>query len=231
MIFDVKKLWPYKMAKVTNISKTYSPKEVSLQDEIAKVYFSNKPNIKKRHRKTTLSNLWPGLRLSLSLISGIMVFCLGIAAINRIYRHNMMMVQSKARYAKSLSVLRDGRVNKEILKLNDHGKTPDKFIIIDANGAGMSAFQLDFKVPIDITGKSISLVAKGRRGGEAVSICLRDSSTRSYRLEDIFLVAGWSKKTLDLNTASGAIDLAGLKGMKIETDRQVYLRDVAFEKP
>ncbi len=231
------------MTKGTSISKTYSPKEVSLQEEIAQVYFSNKPHIKTKRKKTIFENLWPGMRFSLSIMSGIALICLACVAMNKLYRHNMIMAQSKAKYAQSLNLLRDGRFDRSLLKTNGHGKFSDKFITLDVSGSGASAFQLDFKVPINISDKSLTILARGRHGGEALSICLKDSHKRTYRLRDIYLVSGWSGKTLSLAEAAGAIDLREVESLKVEydfdragmdnrlnVDRRIYLKDISLEK-
>ena len=81
---------------------------------------------------------------------------------------------------------------------------------------GWAELSIDFKFPIDLSMRKLSLSLRGNVGGEKINVVLRDMEDRSFRVNDLSLSSNWNDKIIDLEKAKGEIDLSKINHLRVE---------------
>jgi hypothetical protein len=276
------------MSPTERTLKQYSPEDITLQEELADVYFSQKkqektpaptkektpapkqeerpvatpeetpaPKQEERpvatHAETPVATHEetpvPKKRMRLAPLVAV-VFLLVVLSASVWWirfsqgRHSIVVRQS-VRGADTVKIVDEGKWNDSLVKRTDRtwtsrggkGGKAQEFIAL-GNSPQRESLVIDFKSPLDLSGKAISLVARGERGGENLVVSIRDSNKRSYHFEDLYLDSKWSLRTLTLARISGTIDLSRVEQLRVEYvvqeqssragDREAYVKDVAL---
>ncbi len=238
------------MSNADSVLITNPSKEVTFQEELAEVYFSQKS------KATTDAKL----RLPIKRVSALPFFLAGIALIAVLavlmagawlYQRDRGALRQSVKGAELVKVIEEGRLNKSIAATaKDRGIFPglaernrSSFITLGGSAPKGNSLAIDFKFPIDLSGKGISFVARGTRGGEELSVTIRDSYKRSFRFSDIYLESKWLRMNLPLTEISGTIDMTKVEQVRIEYEaaaltaeksygnqREAYVKDVSFVK-
>ena len=225
------------MSKTASVLKPYTSKDITLQEELAEVYFPKKLSVKRKAKKNHLLKNSLGAPLFMAIALSSILLLAGFMLAPRIYHQGRDALSLKVKDAEIVGLLEEGRLNRTIIRLpgdkkiapENRGDVENKFIPLGGRGIQAKALPIDFKSTIDISGKTVALTAKGRRGGEAVSVAIRDSKKRSYRFDPIYLGSAWSTKRLSMAGLTGSIDLTRVEHIKVEYDDSQTGADKRYE--
>jgi hypothetical protein len=230
--------------------KTYSPKEVILQEEFANVYFSKKPHAKKKAKKTPFLKNWPRTSVLIPTASFAILALSFLVFINKFHYQDANMIRQGIKNAQTVKLLDEGRLNRFLTKRLDRQNASvlngqairNGFVTLGNAKPDAELMALDFKFPVDISDKKICLEVRGKRGGEVVLVSLKDSAKRSYRFGEMYLDSKWSTKELPLGDMASTINLTGIEGLRLEYEtsgdpnkrydviQEVYIKDIRFIK-
>ena len=241
------------MTKVENIIITNSPKEVTLQEELADVYFSKKPHVKTESHVVPIQKKRMRFFPIVPILSVLVVLMAIVIFVQRFSRQDIRAFRQSIKTAETVKVIEEGKLNKFIIDVprsqgalpGDSAQAQRTFLTLGTSALHKPSLVIDFVLPIDISGKSIFLYAKGKRGGEEISLTMRDSNKKSYHFSNIYLDSKWVRIQLPLARISGIIDVTDIKQMRIEYEaaaqpaqvgkknelqREVYIKDITFVK-
>lgn len=208
------------MSKTIESLKKIPSKEYLLHEHIADTYFYQKT--RKRVIKHAAKNIRAALLSSLLLL----IISLSIAVLAVLHNHYIKFLKEKTANSKMIKIFDAGSVNKEILKkfeFRGYAKAKSKIsngsiIINNLKKYNWADASFDFKFPIDLSNRNLSLTLRGKIGGERLKLILRDSNNRSYRLRDIYLASNWDTVNLPFNDISEDIDLSKITHLRFECD-------------
>lgn len=241
------------MTRAIESLKTSPFHEYKLYDRIADTYFHQKTRQKTRHKK----DKFPAKELKTAFI---WLFLAAAAVTASIILYSSLRGQYinslRERVANSnvLVISEGGNFNRDILgrlELRGYAKGNGKFLkeavmLKNPKKYNWADMALDFKFPIDFSGKTLAFALKGELGGERVSLVLRDMNNRAARLSDIYLTSDWKTKSIALNdVVGGNIDLTGITHMRLEygyigesskemdlpIDLTIYVKDIKLLNP
>ena len=225
--------------------------EDKLYDRIADTYFHQKTRQKSRKKKVNpiLKYLKPAL-IGLTSSALILVVSLSGMALYQVYT----IYSLKNMVAKSTVVMISdgGQVNKEILKNTEFrgfAKENSSFskeciILKNPKKYNWAEVAFNFKIPLDLSARRLSMFLKGKVGGERVSLIIRDSYNRSLRISDISVASSWKEETFSLAAIRNNIDLSKITHFRLEYGYigespkdmdspigiNVYLKDIKITK-
>lgn len=241
------------MMRSASVIKTYSPDEVSLHKELADVYFSEKSSVnKKRPKKAKAGKKWPLLKASLPVVSAALIALSLAVFIGLLARQDAGALRSAIRGADTVKIIEGGAFNRFIAARTEERAASfegaafarDKYIMLGAAATGRNILTIDFKFPADLSGKDVSILARGKHGGEMVFISVRDSQKRSYRAEPFYTQSKWSRMSIPLARFADTVDVGNIERMRVEYDegvvsatggktevgREVYIKDILLTK-
>jgi hypothetical protein len=94
----------------------------------------------------------------------------------------------------------------------------DEIILSNAGGQGAASYRIDFKQPLDLSGKEIGYAAKSAEGARLVMV-VTDTENRAYRVEDDAVTKvskEWHAYTVNLKPVKGTIDLTSIATIRFE---------------
>jgi len=241
------------MTRPASVIKTYTPDEVSLHKELADVYFSKKsPVSKKKPKKARAAKRWQRLTASLPVVSAALIALSLAVFIGMLTRQDPGALRRAIRGADTVKIVEGGTFNRFITARTEGRAASfegaalarDRYIMLGAAATGRNFLTIDFRFPADLSGKDVSILARGRHGGEMVSFSVRDSQKRSYRSEPFYIQAKWSRASIPLARYSNVVDIGNIERMKVEYDegvssppdgktevgREVYIKDILLTK-
>lgn len=210
-------------------------KEDALYAHIADTYFYQKNRPKKGKKKTALpaKNI---TKLSITLLSLIISVTLLVAFISFSHNRYTDYVHKKISTLKVIKVVNNGVINKDIIKnfeFRGYAKKGESrisrnaIILSNPQKYNWADLSINFKFPIDLSARNLSMALRGNVGGEKVNIVLRDTNNRSARLNDVSLPSNWNDKIIHPNKMEGGIDLSKVDHLRIECG---YVGESAKEK-
>lgn len=202
-----------------------------IQEQLAEIYISptKKKELPDRNKKENLKSGW----VSLTLALGIMLLALLIFLLS-VYRIDVnVMVIREPRPVRPDAAAGSGA---EVEPFNMAG-FPDTTIsfngsagteselteqylhLVNARGPGWANAQIDFAKPLNAADNTLSLSAKGARGGEILLIILTDTDGKTYQAINIApdgLNNGWRNYKIRLDKAARSINTGSISRIKLE---------------
>ena len=223
------------MSKTIETLKRPHFKEDALYAHIADTYFHQKNRPKARKKKTAAPVKNIG-RLSITLLLLIISVILLVTLISFSHNRYTDYIKKKISTMKVIKLVNNGVINKEIIKsleFRGHAKKGDSkisrnvIILSNPQKYNWADLSINFKFPIDLSSRSLSMSLRGNVGGEKVNIILRDINNRSARLTDMSLPSNWNDKIIHPNKMEGDIDMTKVNHLRIECG---YVGESAKEK-
>jgi len=226
-------------------------KEDVLNTHIANTYFYQKARPKSRRKKTVLS------LKKLSFICGALASLIAVmvflsAAASFVYVKYIDLLKEKFAKTKVVKVVDGGNINREFVKKfefrgnakNRSSRIQKEFVVVNnTKKYGWAGVAINFRFPLDLSGRNLSLVLRGRMGGEKINVVLRDANHKSVRLGDTYLSSRWHEDALSLTDTKKYIDLTRIDQLRIESgyvgesnkldspvDLKIYVKDLAITK-
>lgn len=238
------------MNKITESLKKMPLKEYILHEHISDTYFYQKPR-KRKYNRTITKNIKTALIVSLFFAA---VF---ISIIIFSYFYNSYYVKfAKAGMmdSKVINIFSDGRLNARIIKKfefggsasknNSNSKIANRLIILNSpEKYNWADAAIDFKFPIDVSKRNLSISFKGEIGGERINIVLKDENNRTCRLNNMYLTSAWRAETISFDGIKEDIDLSKITHLRFEfgyigesdninspIDVTIYLKEMKITK-
>jgi|GEM_PF-2343733 len=200
-------------------------KEDVLHSHIAETYFRQKARAKPRKKKQSLHINIDFQRLFIT--AAIIIASALIVSISAtfLHKHYIGILQKNTASLKTINVISRGLVNKPVIKKVEFrgyarkGRSDsikNAVILINPKKYNWADLAIDFKFPIDISKRNISLSVRGDVGGEKISVVLRDTKNMSYRLSDISLSSNMQEKIVRTKDIVAGLDLTKINHLRIE---------------
>ena len=241
------------MTRKTESLKIHPFHEDKLYDRIADTYFHQKPRPKSRKKKHSPILTLKYLKMATVGITATALSLAIIISAGSFFNNNYIgSIKKRLANARVIVVADGGVINKEITRNAEflgYAKGGSKFskeciILTNPKKYNWAEFSLSFKFPLDLSRRKLSLLLKGKMGGERVNLVLRDSSNRSMRLSDISLASNWKEEVIRLAQIKNDIDLSNITHMRLEygyigespkdmdspIDISVFVKDVRITK-
>lgn len=213
------------MSKTIDTVKRPSFKDDALYKHIADTYFYQKVRPKSKKKKDTppLNDLARASMISLALIVSLAILIAMFSFSRRSYTD---AVKKRIAGMKVITILDKGSINKDLIRaiqFRGYAKTGKSSIsknMVTLNNSqkyNWADMSIDFKFPIDVSSRDLSLSLRGNIGGEKINIVLRDTNNRSFRTDGISVPYNWSDKTIPLEKRGSNIDLTKVDHLRIET--------------
>ncbi len=155
-----------------------------------------------------------------------MLFAVFLLVLSLALLHNYYIstVKEKIAASKIVHIFSSGILNKNIIKnfefrgyaIDKSGFSNKMLVLINTKKYNWADASIDFKFPMDLSRRKLSLTIKGKIGGERISLVLLDSNNRSYRLNDIYLASNWNTDTISFDNIKGGIDLSKITQLRFE---------------
>lgn len=218
------------MSRTIETLKKVPSKDDILHENIISTYFYQKSH-KKKH-KHLLINIKPAFVALLGL-----AILLATGTGSKLFRDSYIdYLKKKTSTASVITIFGDGSLNREIIKVSGfHGSAKEKSTF--TNGAivfsnpkkySWSDFSVDFKFPIDLSKRKLSLKLHGKIGGERLLIVLKDTNNRSARLGEIYAPSGWEAKNITFADIKKDINLSSITHLRIECG---YVGEAKMDSP
>lgn len=206
------------MSKALESLRRFPPKEDILHGQIADTYFYQK------NRKVKAKPSYKKIKVNLVAASSFAAIFFIVAASPHVYNYYLCSLQVKISNSKEINIIDGGRLDKNIIKrfaFRGHAKGSSKFsreyiILNNDRKYSWADLSLDFKFPIDLSGRALSVSSKGTIGGERLNIVLRDADNRSSMLSDIYLVPGWKTNIISLSGIGSDMDISKITHLRLE---------------
>jgi len=200
-------------------------KEDVLHSHIADTYFHKNSHTKTRKKKRArrLNVDFPRLFITWAIVAALSL--LVFISITFLHKRYIEILRKDTAALKVIDVVTQGSVNKTIIRKFEfrgharRGKSSeirDSVILNNPKKYNWADMSVDFKFPVDVSGRAILLSLRGSIGGEKISIVLRDTKNRSSRLGDISLSSNLKDKVIHMNEFKGDIDLGNINHLRLE---------------
>jgi len=215
--------------------KRPSFKEDALYKHIADTYFyqKNRPKFKKKKDIPPLNDLARVSMVSLALVVSLAILITMFSFSRRSYTD---AVKKRIVGMKVIAILNKGSINRDLIntiqfrgyaKAGKSSIFKGMIILNNPQKYNWADMSIDFRFPIDVSSRDLSLSFRGNTGGEKINIVLRDTNNRSFRMDDISVPYNWSNKTIPLKKRGSNIDLTKVDHLRIETG---YVGESASQK-
>lgn len=240
------------MPKTLEGTRRSFPKEDVLLEHIASTYFAKKSRPKTRSKKRSPSLKDAALiAVAVTTVAAAIGFILIIASITG--NNYNEFLRKKVSALQVIPLLDKDIVNKDIIRSPEFlgyarrasSKTvKDALILKNLKKYNWADFLLPFRFPVDLSSRTLNFSARGAKGGEKMTIVLKDSSNRSLRLKEIYLSSNWRAESMPLGSSKKYIDLSNINSIRIEYGRIgesalekdssiesiIYLKDITLSK-
>lgn len=207
------------MSRTIDTLKKSSPRDDMLHEHIVATYFSQKTRAKKNKqavKKLKIPVMAPAFFVAASVLFAASLF------LNDYY---IKILKERVAAAPVIKILDEGRINKTIMKsfgFRGHAKGHSKFAkneIAFGNPKkyDWAEFSVDFRFPVNLSSRKLLLSVRGKTGGERMSIVLKDSLNRSYKLKDIYLTSNFRMQSIPLEGIDKYIDLSRITHLRFES--------------
>jgi len=240
------------MTKTLEGTRRSFPKEDVLLDHIASTYFAKKSRPKTKSKKKS-----PSLKdaaiivVAVGTIAAAIGFVLIVASITG--NNYNEFLRKKITALQIIPILDKGVINKDVVKrieLLGYARQVNSKTNKDALGLknprkyNWADLLLPFRFPVDLSSRTLNFSVRGFKGGEKITIVLKDSSNKSLRLGETYLSSGWRAESIPLGKSKNYIDMANINSIRIEYGRVgesslekdapiesiIYIKDVNLSK-
>ena len=223
------------MTKTIETLKRPYPKDDALYDHIANTYFHQKSKPKSKHKTGHLPvKQLTRLAIALAIVA---LFVVSASALTTLlYNQHLDAMKKEVAISPIINIITNDNINKEIIgRFEFRGSAregnsriaQDAIILNTPKKYTRADIAIDFKFPIDLSARYLSLSLRGEKGGERINIVLRDTSDKSCSISDLYLTSNWKENVLHLGSMKKEIDLRNIKHMRIESG---YTGESAKEK-
>ena len=212
------------MPKTLEGTRRSFPKEDVLLEHIASTYFAKKSHPKKKSKKKSTSLKDAALMIvAVGAIAAAIGFILIIASITG--NNYNEFLRKKISTLRVIPIFNNGVINKDVVKRLEFlgyarriiSKTAkDALILKNARKHNWADALLPLRFPVDLNSRTLSFSIRGAKGGEKITIILKDSSNRPLRLKEIYLSSNWRAESISLGRSKKYIDLANISSIRIE---------------
>jgi hypothetical protein len=239
------------MTKKTEALRINPFHEDKLYDRIADTYFHPKTRHKTRKKKANIVlKFLKGAAIGIASAALVVIVVLAGTTLYQSYCLNAL--KGKVAGARVVIIANGGEVNNEIMKNTEfrgYAKgvssfSKDCIFLKNTKKYNWANLSLNFKFPLDLSKRRLSMMIKGKMGGEKVSLVLKDIYNRSLRLSDMSLASSWKEESIALADSRKDIDLSKITHMRFEygyigespkemdspIDINVYLKDIKITK-
>jgi len=215
------------MPKTLEGTRRSFPKEDVLLEHIASTYFAKKsrPKIKSKKKSPTLKDA-ALIVVAIGVIAASIGFIFMVASITG--NNYNELLRKKISVLQVIPILNNGVINKDVvmrMELLGYARQisfktdKDAIILKNIKKYNWADALLPFRFPVDLTQRTLNFSVRGARGGEKISIILKDSSNRSLRLKETYLSSNWREESIPLRGSRNHIDLANISSIRIEYGR------------
>ena len=239
------------MHKTLEGTRRSFPKEDVLLEHIASTYFAKKsrPKIKSKRKSPSLKDA-ALIAIAAGAIAGAVGFILIVASITG--NNYNEFLRKKISALQVIPIFDKGAINKDVVKRMEFlgyargvsSKTDkDALVLKNPRKYNWADLFLPLRFPVDLSSRTLNFSVRGLKGGEKITVVLKDSSNRSLRLRDIYLSSGWRAESMPLGRSKSYIDLASISSIRIEYGRIgessekdspiesiIYLKDINLSK-
>jgi len=212
------------MPKTLEGTRRSFPKEDVLLEHIASTYFAKKsrPKTKLKKRSASLKDAALGV-VAVGTIAAAIGFILIVASITG--NNYNELLRKKISALKVISIFDKGVINKDVVKnleLSGYAKqaasktTKDALVLKNLKKYNWADLLLPFRFPVNLSSRTLNFSVRGGKGGEKITIVLKDSSNKSLRLKDFYLSSNWRTESIPLARSKNYIDLANITSIRIE---------------
>lgn len=240
------------MTKAIESLKTFPSKREILHDTIADTYFYKKPRRKKYPNAAGKALRTFSLAIfSLASIAALLLLFFIVSYFFNIHYNNYL--RNKIAHSNIITLIDDGNIDREpIRKIEFRGYAKNRsrlavkpILFTNSKKYSWADLSIDFRFPIDLSGRMLSLSVKGKVGGEKISVIMRDIQNRSFVISDIYLTSSWKTETVSLDNIKNDIDLSAINHMRMESsfmgdppreagkspaDMTMYIKDIKILK-
>lgn len=240
------------MPKTLEGTRRSFPKEDVLLEHIASTYFAKKSRPKTKSKKRSPSIKDAALIvLGVGTIAVAIGFILIVASITG--NNYNEFLRKKISTLQVIPIFDKGVINKDAVKRLEllgyarqiNPKTDkDALVLKNPRKYNWADALFPFRFPIDLSSRTFNFSVRGSKGGEKITIVLKDSSNRSLRLKEIYLSSNWRTESIPLGKSKNYIDLANINSIRIEYGRIgesssekdfpiesiIYIKDVNLSK-
>lgn len=200
-------------------------KEDVLHSHIAETYFHQKTRAKPRKKKRTLLTNIDLRKVIIIAVSTTAVLAIILGASIALHNHYITQLKKKVSALQNIKIVDRGMVNKEIIRnfefrgyaKNITSRNAKDFLILNnPKKYNWAETSVNFKFPIDLSGRDLFLSLRGASGGEKINIVLRDIKNKSVRLDDLSLSSNMNEKLINIGNLKKDIDLTNINHIRIE---------------
>ncbi|MCX5680177.1 MAG: hypothetical protein NTZ95_05950 [Candidatus Omnitrophica bacterium] len=240
------------MPKTLEGTRRSFPTEDVLLEHIASTYFAKKSRPKTKSRKKS-----PSLKDAAFMVvaAGTIVAAIGfILIVSSITNKNYNeLLRKKISALQVIPLFDKGAINKDVVKrleLLGYARgvsskaAKDALVLKNPKKYNWADALLPLRFPVDLNSRTLNLSIRGAKGGEKITIILKDSSNRSLRLGELYLSSNWRTESIPLGRSKNYIDLANINAIRIEYGRigeapsekdslietMIYLKDINLPK-
>lgn len=215
------------MTKTLEGTRRSFHKEDVLLEHIASTYFAKKNRPKSKSKKK-----FPSIRdAALVIVAAVTVvaaigFVLIVASITG--NNYNEFLRKKISALQVIPVFDKGAINKDVVKRMEFlgyargasSKTDrDALILKNLKKYNWADLILPLRFPVDLNSRTLNFSARGAKGGEKITVILKDSSNRSLRLKELYLSSKWRAESIPLAKSKSYIDLENIGSIRIEYGR------------
>jgi len=215
------------MPKTLEGTRRSFPKEDVLLEHIASTYFAKKSRPKTKSKKKSQSLKDAALIVvAVGTIAVAICFILIVASITG--NNYNEFLRKKITALKIIPIFDNGATNKDVVKRLEflgyarqvNPKTnKDALGLKNPKKYNWAELFLPFRFPLNLSSRTLNFSVRGFKGGEKITIILKDSSNKSLRLQEIYLSSGWRAESMPLAKLKNYIDLANISSLRIEYGR------------
>jgi len=240
------------MPKTLEGTRRSFPKEDVLLEHIASTYFAKKSRPKIRSKKRSPSVKDAALIIAaVGAIAGAIGFIMIVASITG-DNYNQFL-RKKISALQVIPLFDSGAANRDIIKNMEFlgyarragsRDAKDALVLKNPKKYNWADLLLPLRFPVDLSSRTLNFSARGAKGGEKLTVILKDSSNRSIRLREFYLSSNWRAESTPLDSSKNYIDLANISSIRIEYGRigesssekdsliesMVYLKDINLSK-
>jgi len=215
------------MPKTLEGTRRSFPKEDVLLEHIASTYFAKKsrPKTKSKKRSAQLKDA-ALIIVAAGAIAAAIGFILIVASITGNNYNDFL--RKKISVLQVIPLFDKGAINKDVVKRLEFlgyarrasSKTvKDALILKNPRKHNWADVLLPFRFPVDLNSRILNFSVRGAKGGEKITIVLKDSANRSLRLKDLYLSSNWRAESVPLGGSKKYVDLANINSIRIEYGR------------
>lgn len=212
------------MPKTLEGTRRSFPKEDVLLEHIASTYFAKKTRPKSRSRSKipTLKDATILLAAAATIAAAVFFLLIVTSITGNNYNEYL---RKKVSALETIPLVDNGTINKNVLKRFEFlgyarrvssSTIKDTLILRNPRKYNWAELALPFRFPIDLSSRTLNFSIRGLRGGEKVTIVIKDAGNRSVRLKELYLSSNWRGESIPLKASAGYIDMANVNSLRIE---------------